>query len=56
VAPAVLADLGLDYNLLDGVRLEGAQLLPGLFAVPVPSTWAMMLLGFAGVGLPGTES
>jgi hypothetical protein len=52
VAPTVLADLGLNYNLLDGVRLEGTQFLPGLglVAVPEPSTWAMLLTGFAGLG------
>ena len=51
VAPTVLQDLGLRYSGLDGVRLEGTQVLPGL--VPEPSTWAMMLLGFAGLGYAG---
>jgi hypothetical protein len=52
VAPTVLADLGLDYRGLDGVRLEGTQFLPGLglVAVPEPSTWAMLLTGLAGLG------
>ena len=31
---------------LDGVSLNGAS--PG--AVPEPTTWAMLLLGFAGIG------
>lgn len=51
VAPTVLGDLGLPSSGLDGVRLEGTQHLPGV--VPEPSTWAMILLGFAGLGYKG---
>ncbi len=32
VAPTILQALGLDPQSLDGVRLEGTQVLPGLFA------------------------
>jgi hypothetical protein len=35
-------------GLLDDVRLFDQAVVPG--AVPEPSTWAMMLLGFAGLG------
>jgi hypothetical protein len=51
VAPTVLADLGLDPSLLNGVQVEGTQHLPGI--VPEPSTWAMMALGFATLGFAG---
>jgi hypothetical protein len=49
VAPTVLAALGLDYTLLDGVRLEATQVLPGsgvgATAVPEPATLAVMGTG-----------
>jgi hypothetical protein len=35
------------FSLLDGVSLTG---------VPEPSTWAMMLLGFAGLGFAAYRS
>ena len=41
---------GIDGPVLaDGVLIR--SLVPGVAAVPEPSTWAMILLGFAGVGL-----
>jgi hypothetical protein len=36
-------------DFLEGGRLEG-QVVGGVSAVPEPSTWAMMLLGFCGLG------
>jgi hypothetical protein len=51
----------LTFSLLDGnVPIDGpvfadgvlvGSVVPGVAAVPEPSTWAMILLGFAGVGL-----
>ena len=39
-----------DYPIVDGQGIGGATLLSETSAVPEPSTWAMMLLGFAGIG------
>jgi len=45
----LLFDISID--LPDGYSIAGLQ--PGLFPpnVPEPSTWAMLLIGFAGIGL-----
>jgi hypothetical protein len=38
-----------DHSIPAGVYLEG-QFITQVAAVPEPSTWAMMILGFAGIG------
>jgi hypothetical protein len=43
---SLMGSSGFSYVGLDNVVLTG----PTVSAVPEPSTWAMMLLGFAGVG------
>jgi hypothetical protein len=41
----------VEKPLLTGIDAHGLDFIP--FAVPEPSTWAMMLLGFAGLGFMG---
>ena len=49
IAPTILAALGLDFFLLDGVRLDGTTVLPGsgltTAAVPEPSSLALIGTG-----------
>jgi hypothetical protein len=45
IAPATSADNQNTLTLIDNLQLNGT-----VSAVPEPSTWAMMLLGFAGIG------
>jgi hypothetical protein len=55
VAPTILFELGLNPSALDGVRLEGTAVLPGLSdstSVPEPASLAVlgsMVLLFAGI-------
>ncbi|HYZ64854.1 MAG TPA: alkaline phosphatase family protein, partial [Acetobacteraceae bacterium] len=49
IAPTILNDLGLDYTALDGVRLEGTQLLPT--DVPEPASFALLAAAVGGIGL-----
>ena len=39
------------YGIIDGSTLNGRTFQPIGSAVPEPGTWAMMLLGFGGIGL-----
>ncbi|WFU18735.1 PEPxxWA-CTERM sorting domain-containing protein [Bradyrhizobium sp. CB3481] len=39
--------IGGNFDSIEQIRLDAAAIAP---AVPEPSTWAMMILGFAGVG------
>jgi hypothetical protein len=41
----------VEKPLLTKIDAHGLDFIP--FAVPEPSTWAMMLLGFAGLGFMG---
>ncbi|HEY1885257.1 MAG TPA: PEP-CTERM sorting domain-containing protein [Roseiarcus sp.] len=41
----------VEQPLLTGIDAHGLDFIP--FAVPEPSTWAMLLLGFAGLGFAG---
>jgi hypothetical protein len=50
-AVGTIADLGQRIALNVGTNTLSFDF--SLFAVPEPSTWAMMLLGFAGLGLVG---
>jgi hypothetical protein len=45
IAPNTSADNSNTLTLIDDLQLSGT-----VSAVPEPSTWAMMLLGFAGIG------
>jgi hypothetical protein len=38
------------YNFENGQPLSGQTIIASVASVPEPSTWAMMILGFAGVG------
>jgi hypothetical protein len=51
--PAFYADNGFQINAFAGETLTAANgsIVTISAAVPEPSTWAMMILGFAGVGL-----
>ncbi|MGO9422320.1 PEP-CTERM sorting domain-containing protein [Roseiarcus sp.] len=54
-------DLTFGYNLIaDGTGGFGVDFVvgdpPGATAVPEPSTWAMMLLGFIGLGFVGNRA
>jgi hypothetical protein len=40
----------VDFNSNPGGTCCGTEITFGIAAVPEPSTWAMMILGFAGVG------
>jgi PEP-CTERM motif len=39
-----------DENASDNTQFVTATVTTGVSAVPEPSTWAMLLLGFAGIG------
>jgi len=43
----------VEKPLLTGIAPAGLDFVPASSAVPEPSTWAMMLLGFAGLGFAG---
>ena len=43
-------DLPVDGPILADGTLISDPLVPGSSAIPEPSTWAMMLIGFAGIG------
>lgn len=45
VAPTILFELGLEPSALDGVRLEGTAVLPGLNATSVPEPASLAVLG-----------
>jgi hypothetical protein len=51
--------LGTNYSLGDKIALNATNTLSvdfSAFVVPEPSTWAMLLLGFAGLGFVGLQS
>ena len=50
--PALYADNGFNINAVAGETLTGrnGSIVTISAAVPEPSTWAMMILGFAGIG------
>jgi hypothetical protein len=44
------------FTLVDNYNHPGTWAAPHISAVPEPSTWAMMILGFAGVGFMAYRS
>ena len=51
----ITADIGDDFKQMkqfqiSGLAKDGVEINPQVGGVPEPSTWAMMILGFAGVG------
>lgn len=59
-SPAFFADYNYDFDITEGLETTSGEGIPGLYfgvittgLAPEPSTWAMMLLGFVGVGYFG---
>lgn len=50
--PGIVLALSATFTNAQGGNdiIQAAQLTPTVTAVPEPSTWAMLILGFAGVG------
>jgi hypothetical protein len=49
---AYLGDTGINYASVNGYE-EALEFAPTTVTTPEASTWAMMLLGFAGLGFAG---
>ena len=59
-SPAFFANYNYDFSITEGLQTVDGGGIPGLYigvittaAVPEPSTWAMMLAGFAALGWAG---
>lgn len=50
IARAVLAGPSSDYVFVDNVTFGARYVGPGAGGIPEPSTWAMLIAGFAGAG------